>query len=167
MEKRISDWYGLSIKIVECYDNLGNLVSDSDISQSVKYVSFTTNSTKCIFMVNLNTLSGFSFRYAKLTDNPNQILEQCKKLSEFEEIIKHNFDSSCTLDHHNNEEINIDTQYVIYSFKSELYIENVKTNAIVCTLDINSATIYDILDYPLLQPFRINNSKPVNRFIID
>lgn len=121
MEKRIKDWIYYPTNIIE---------------QREEYVLFDVKINNQKWVVNSNTLSGFSKRHS---DNDvsqyeiNCLFDQCKKLSEFEEIIKYNFDIQWLPDDDIRVELVINLKYIIYSFMEELYIEDYYSNDVICT----------------------------------
>lgn len=149
-EKAISEFIGGPVKIIERRKNC------------VLFQSIARHENK--YIVSYPLMSWFSFQSVKNVSDINIAFELCEKFANFEEVIKHNFEWSTYSSE--DEEITIGLIYCVYVDDTHFYITKEYYN-IVGKYDKSSVTIYDILNHPDLQPFRINHSKPVNRTTID
>lgn len=150
-EKAISEFYGhkYHIKVKK---------------QQRNCVLFQLISTQPIlfeFVIAYPVMSWFSFQNS--FSNSDTAFELCEKFANIEEVIKHNFEWSIN-DLYRNA-IVIGLSYYIYIFDTDLFITN--KDCLIDKFSGSSVTVYDILDHPALQQFRINHSKPVNRIIVD
>lgn len=117
-------------------------------------------------VLNLTSMSWFSFQNVKLVGSIDIAFELCAKFTEFEDIIFHNFISE-GIQYYNDCNIIIGSNYHIYTNNTHICIVQTDENKLINQFPKKSVTVYDILDHPVLQPYRINHSKPVNRTVID
>lgn len=146
-EKAIIEYYGPNMKIIEIRE---------------KCVLFNlTAPHKGVYVASCQPLSQFSVQNVNSVGNIDTAFELCVKFVNIEKMIKYNFKWSTN----NNHEIVIGLTYYIYTCYKYLCIMSEEDG--ITKFHKSSVTIYDILDYPALQQFRINHSKPVNRITID
>lgn len=144
MEEKISEWYGAAIKIVE---------------QRGEYIMFSEIEYDEIGIVNSDKMSFFSSP-SEIRYDTDTMFKICKKLSELEELLKYNF-NNCKISEYSDYTLDIDSKYLIYIRGADICISC--SNILISKFDLEIMSIYDILDHPVLQPYRINHSKPVNK----